>query len=113
VASVAAALGGALLVHELTAVGLHAEHSHGIGHLATHVAESVLPISLVLGATLALVVGVRVGRRVAAVPWTSIVVPARASTPATRILPGRRVGLPPGLSPAPRLPGRAPPVPAG
>ncbi|WP_210491478.1 hypothetical protein [Patulibacter sp. SYSU D01012] len=100
-----------LTAQELFALALHVGHGDGVAELAAHVAGSVLPLALGLGAALAFVVGVvgavRRGRGRIGAART----PVRPGAPARRPLPAAAL-LPAGLLLARRHPGRAPPVPA-
>lgn len=103
------ALLSSLVLHELTALGLDAEHGAGIWDVAAHVGSSVLPIALVLGAVLALLVGAQVVRRAVlarrtGAPWSVAIEPV-----AVRVAFARR-SIVAGLLAALRVEGRAPPV---
>lgn len=114
VATTTGALFLALVVHELVAIGLHAEHGAGPAELLTHLVGTVLPLALGLGVLVALVVGVRVvhhvvvaGRRVVA----GCVVVLR--DPVARLLVPPAAAEPAGLLASLRRAGRAPPVARG
>lgn len=106
------ALLAALVVHELTALGLHAEHGEGLWEIAAHVGGSVVPVALVVGGVLALLVGTRVVRSVVSArrPGRPLVVAVAPTV--GRATPSRHA-IVAGLLASLRIAGRAPPVALG
>jgi hypothetical protein len=99
-----------LLVQELTALLLHAEHAAGLANLAVHAGTVVAPAAAACGVAVALLVGVaHVARRVWPLLVAVVVLAIRAAAP--RTTHGRRGATPPvGPLLARHLAGRAPPA---